>query len=172
MLLCKHLFNFTIHKSQMGKEEFMREAIRLSIENVESGNGGPFGAVIVKNGKIIARGVNIVTTNNDPTAHAEVTAIRNACKELETFQLDGCEIYTSCEPCPMCLGAIYWARPDRMYFANTKKDAANINFDDNFIYEELELPFGQRKLQTEQMLRDEALVAFQKWSESNNKIEY
>src|SRR5665811_1238742 len=132
----------------MDKKEFMREAIRLSIENVESGNGGPFGAVIVKDGKIIARGVNNVTSQNDPTAHAEVTAIRNACKELGTFQLDGCEIYTSCEPCPMCLGAIYWARTDKMYFANTKVDAANINFDDQFIYEELELPFEGRKLNT------------------------
>lgn len=156
----------------MKKEEFMREAIRLSIENVESGNGGPFGAVIVKDGKIIARGVNNVTSNNDPTAHAEVVAIRNACKELGSFQLDGCEIYTSCEPCPMCLGAIYWARPDKMYFANTKKDAAAIQFDDQFIYEELELPFAKRKLATEQLLRDEALVGFKKWSESSKKIEY
>lgn len=156
----------------MGKEEFMREAIKLSIENVESGNGGPFGAVIVKDGKIIARGVNNVTTHNDPTAHAEVTAIRNACKELGTFQLDGCEIYTSCEPCPMCLGAIYWARPDKMYFANTKKDAAAIEFDDQFIYEELEVPFTARKLSTEQILREEALVAFKRWNESTDKIEY
>lgn len=156
----------------MGNEEFMREAIRLSIENVESGNGGPFGAVIVKDGKIIARGVNNVTTNNDPTAHAEVTALRNACEELGTFQLDGCEIYTSCEPCPMCLGAIYWARPDKMYFANTKKDAAAIDFDDQFIYEELDLSFADRKLETHQMLRNEALEAFKKWQESNDKIEY
>ena len=123
------------------QSEFMQEAIQLSIENVKSGKGGPFGAVIVKDGKIIARGANGVTSTNDPTAHAEVVAIRNACKELGTFQLDGCEIYTSCEPCPMCLGAIYWARPDRMYFANTKKNAADINFDDQFIYEELELPY-------------------------------
>lgn len=156
----------------MEKEEFMREAIRLSIENVESGNGGPFGAVIVKDGKIIARGVNNVTSKNDPTAHAEMVAIRNACNELGTFQLDGCEIYTSCEPCPMCLGAIYWARPDKMYFANTKKDAAEINFDDNFIYEELSLTYTNRKLPTEQLLRIEALAGFQKWAESNNKIEY
>ncbi|OFY87376.1 MAG: tRNA-specific adenosine deaminase [Bacteroidetes bacterium RIFCSPLOWO2_12_FULL_35_15] len=156
----------------MQKEEFMREAIRLSIENVESGNGGPFGAVIVKDGKIIARGVNNVTSTNDPTAHAEVVAIRNACKEVGSFQLDGCEIYTSCEPCPMCLGAIYWARPDKMYFANTKKDAAAINFDDQFIYEELELPYSKRKLPTEQLLREEALLGFKKWSESTKKIEY
>ena len=150
----------------------MQEAIRLSIENVTSGNGGPFGAVIVKDGKIIARGANQVTSSNDPTAHAEVVAIRNACKELGSFQLDGCELYTSCEPCPMCLGAIYWARPDKMYFANTKKDAADIHFDDQFIYEELEIPYQNRKLPTEQMMREEALEAFKIWSKSINKIEY
>ena len=150
----------------------MREAIRLSIENVETGKGGPFGAVIVKDGKIIARGANQVTTDNDPTAHAEVVAIRNACKALNTFQLDGCEVYTSCEPCPMCLGAIYWARPDKIYYANTKEDAADINFDDQFIYEEIERPIGERKLFTQQMLRNEALEGFKKWSESQNKIEY
>ncbi len=154
------------------QNEFMQEAIRLSIENVTSGNGGPFGAVIVKDGKIIARGANQVTSSNDPTAHAEVVAIRNACKELGSFQLDGCELYTSCEPCPMCLGAIYWARPDKMYFANTKKDAADIHFDDQFIYEELEIPYQNRKLPTEQMMREEALEAFKIWSKSINKIEY
>ena len=154
------------------EEEFMREAIRLSIENVESGNGGPFGAVVVKDGKIIARGVNNVTSFNDPTAHAEVSAIRNACKELGTFQLDGCEIYTSCEPCPMCLGAIYWARPDKMYFANTKNDAADIQFDDQFIYEEIEMPYADRKLITIPLLREEALEAFKKWQEKDDKIEY
>jgi len=154
------------------QSEFMQEAINLSIENVKSGKGGPFGAVIVKDGKIIARGANCVTSTNDPTAHAEVVAIRNACKELGTFQLDGCEIYTSCEPCPMCLGAIYWARPDRMYFANTKKDAADFQFDDQFIYNELELHFTGRKMETKQMMRKEALVAFKLWSESISKIEY
>jgi tRNA(Arg) A34 adenosine deaminase TadA len=154
------------------QNEFMQEAIRLSIENVTSGNGGPFGAVIVRDGKIIARGTNGVTSTNDPTAHAEVVAIRNACKELGTFQLNGCEIYTSCEPCPMCLGAIYWARPDKMYFANTKKDAADILFDDQFIYEELELPYTNRKLPTEQMMREEALEAFRLWSDNTDKIEY
>ena len=154
------------------QSEFMQEAINLSIENVKSGKGGPFGAVIVKDGKIIARGANGVTSSNDPTAHAEVVAIRNACKELGTFQLDGCEIYTSCEPCPMCLGAIYWARPDRIYFANTKKDAADIQFDDQFIYNELELHFTGRKMETIQMMREEALVAFKLWSESISKIEY
>ena len=150
----------------------MQEAIRLSIENVTSGKGGPFGAVIVKDGKIIARGANEVTSSNDPTAHAEVVAIRNACKELGSFQLDGCEIYTSCEPCPMCLGAIYWARPDKMYFANTKKDAADILFDDQFIYDEIEIPYENRKLVTSQMMREEALEAFRLWSESVKKIEY
>lgn len=150
----------------------MREAIRLSIENVNYGNGGPFGAVIVKDNKIIARGVNKVTSDNDPTAHAEVVAIRNACKELGTFQLDGCEIYSSCEPCPMCLGAIYWARPDKMYYANTKQDAAEIDFDDDFIYQELALPYGERKLKTIQLLRDEAIEAFKLWKDSNDKIEY
>ena len=150
----------------------MREAIRLSIENVNYGNGGPFGAVIVKDNKIIARGVNRVTSDNDPTAHAEIVAIRNACKELGSFQLTGCEIYTSCEPCPMCLGAIYWARPDKLYYANTKKDAAEIDFDDDFIYQELELPYGERKLKTIQLLRDEAIEAFELWKNSNNKTEY
>jgi guanine deaminase len=150
----------------------MQEAIRLSIENVTTGKGGPFGAVIVKDGKIIARGANEVTSSGDPTAHAEVVAIRNACKALGTFQLDGCEIYTSCEPCPMCLGAIYWARPDKMYFANTKKDAADILFDDQFIYDEIEIPFEKRKLVTSQMMREEALEAFKLWSKSVSKIEY
>lgn len=150
----------------------MQEAIRLSIVNVDEGRGGPFGAVVVKDGKIIARGNNQVTTNNDPTAHAEVVAIREACKVLNTFQLDGCEIYTSCEPCPMCLGAIYWARPDKLYYANSKEDAAIIQFDDQFIYEEISKPIEERKLFTRQILRDEALKAFDKWSKSTNKIEY
>lgn len=151
----------------------MREAIKLSIENVESGNGGPFGAVIVKDGKIIATGKNQVTASNDPTAHAEVSAIRNACKELGTFQLDDCDLYTSCEPCPMCLGAIYWARPKRVFYANTKKDAADIQFDDDFIYKELELEdYTKRSIPFEQILRDEAIEAFQKWQNSEIKEEY
>ena len=154
------------------QKKFMREAIRLSIENVQSGNGGPFGTVIVKNGNIIASGVNKVTQSNDPTAHAEIVAIRNACETLGTFQLVGCEIYCSCEPCPMCLGAIYWARPDRIYFANTRKDAADINFDDNFIYNELDVSISQRKLPTTQLLRDEAQMAFTQWRESTAKTEY
>lgn len=154
------------------KENFMREAIRLSIDNMRAGNGGPFGAVIVKDGKIIARGFNKVTSTNDPTAHAEVVAIREACKALDSFQLAGCEIYTSCEPCPMCLGAIYWARPDKMYFANTKTDAAAIGFDDQFIYDEIELNVSERHLPTEQLLHEEALVAFQEWQQKTDKIEY
>lgn len=152
--------------------KFMREAIKLSIDNVKSGKGGPFGAVIVKDGKIIAHGTNEVTSSNDPTAHAEVVAIRNACKMLGTFQLENCDIYTSCEPCPMCLGAIYWSRPARLFFANTKKDAAEIHFDDQFIYQELEIPYQDRKLFTKQLLREEALEAFKLWSTSINKIEY
>ena len=154
------------------QKKFMREAIRLSIENVQSGNGGPFGTVIVKNGEIIASGVNKVTQSNDPTAHAEIVAIRSACETLGTFQLVGCEIYCSCEPCPMCLGAIYWARPDRIYFANTREDAADINFDDNFIYNELDVSISQRKLPTPQVLRDEAQMAFTQWRESTAKTEY
>ena len=151
---------------------FMQEAIQLSIQNVLEGKGGPFGAVVVKDGKIIARGANSVTSLNDPTAHAEVVAIREACKALNTFQLDGCEIYTSCEPCPMCLGAVYWARPDKLYYANSKEDAAAINFDDQFIYEEIAKPIAERKLFTEQLLRNEAIVAFNNWAESNIKTEY
>ena len=150
----------------------MRKAIRLSVANVEKGKGGPFGTVIVKDGKVIARGSNNVTATNDPTAHAEIVAIRKACKALKTYQLTGCEIYTSCEPCPMCLAAIYWARPDKIYYANSKEDAAAINFDDKLIYEEIAKPVPERKIFTQQVLRDEALVAFNKWSESPNKIEY
>jgi tRNA(Arg) A34 adenosine deaminase TadA len=151
---------------------FMQEAIRLSISNVEEGKGGPFGAVVVKDGKIIARGINQVTANNDPTAHAEVVAIRNACAALNTFQLDGCEIYASCEPCPMCLAAIYWARPARLFYANSKEDATAINFDDQFIYEEIAKPIAERKLFTQQLLREEAQEAFRKWSESTVKKNY
>lgn len=151
---------------------FMQEAIRLSVTNVTEGKGGPFGAVVVKDGKIIARGANSVTSTNDPTAHAEVVAIRNACKELNTFQLDDCDIYTSCEPCPMCLGAIYWARPARLFYANTKVDAADIQFDDQFIYEEIARPVSERKLFTKQLLRDEAMEAFNLWKESDAKLEY
>ena len=151
---------------------YMQEAIRLSVANVEEGKGGPFGAVVVKDGKIIAWGANEVTATNDPTAHAEVVAIRKACQVLNTFQLDDCEIYTSCEPCPMCLGAIYWARPSKLYYANSKEDAASINFDDQFIYEEIAKPIGERKLFTRQIMRSEALEAFKKWADSSIKQEY
>ncbi len=152
-------------------KEFMRRAIVLSIENVKNG-GGPFGAVIVKDGEIIAEGCNRVTANNDPTAHAEVTAIREATKKLGTFDLEGCEIYTSCEPCPMCLGAIYWAHLDRMYYGNNKTDAKNIGFDDSFIYDEIALKPQDRKLRSEQTLHDEAIVAFQDWEKKEDKVEY
>lgn len=154
------------------QEKYMQAAIELSIKNVETNQGGPFGCVIVKDGKIIATGTNQVTASNDPTAHAEVVAIRLACLTLGTFQLDGCEIYTSCEPCPMCLGAIYWARPDKLYYANSKADAASIQFDDQFIYEELARPIHERKLFTEQILREEALHAFKLWSDSDQKKRY
>ncbi|MFT5859122.1 MAG: guanine deaminase [Flavobacteriaceae bacterium] len=152
--------------------KFMREAIRISRENVESGKGGPFGAVVVKNGEIIASGGNEVTSSNDPTAHAEVVAIRKACAALGSFQLDDCDIYCSCEPCPMCLGAIYWARPNKIFYANTKVDAAEINFDDHFIYQEIDLPNHKRSLPTVQLLRDEAIDVFHKWKSSSVKTEY
>ncbi len=151
---------------------FMREAIRLSEENMRTGKGGPFGAVIVKEGQIIARGYNRVLETRDPTAHAEVVAIREAAKLLDVFHLEGCEIYTSCEPCPMCLGAIYWARLDKMYYANTKEDAAAIGFDDQFIYEELDRPVEHRRLQSVQMLRDEAQQAFREWAANPDKTPY
>jgi guanine deaminase len=151
---------------------FMREAIRLATENVSQRNGGPFGAIVVKNGEIVGRGYNQVTANNDPTAHAEVMAIRDACHNLKTFQLDGCVLYTSCEPCPMCLGAIYWARPDKLYYGCTKDDAADIAFDDAFIYEELKVPLNERKIPMLPLSRKEALVAFQLWEKNTNKINY
>ena len=150
----------------------MREAIKLSIEKMRAGIGGPFGAVVVKDGEIIARGFNKVTSTNDPTAHAEVTAIREACEKLGTFQLDDCEIYTSCEPCPMCLGAIYWARPKKVYYGNTKADAAKIQFDDQFIYDELDVPMSERKLPMIPLLREEAQQAFKEWEEKTDKVEY
>ena len=150
----------------------MHKAIHLAIENVEKRNGGPFGAVVVKDGQIIARGYNQVTALNDPTAHAEVVAIRNACKTLNSFQLDGCEIYTSCEPCPMCLGAIYWARPSKVYYACTKTDASAILFDDDFIYKEIEKPLENRSLPFVQLMREEALAAFKAWTSKTDKMEY
>lgn len=155
----------------MTKEELMRKAIELSVRNVAEG-GGPFGAVIVRNGEIIATGTNRVTANCDPTAHAEVSAIREAGRHLGTFDLKGCEIYTSCEPCPMCLGAIYWSHLDRMYYGNDKTDAARIGFDDAFIYEELKIEPGKRRLKSEQLLHDEASEAFRAWDEKDDKVAY
>lgn len=155
----------------MTNEELMKEAIRLSEENVANG-GGPFGAVIARNGEIVATGVNRVTAKHDPTAHAEVCAIREACERLNTFNLSGCEIFTSCEPCPMCLGAIYWARLDKIYFGNNKEDAKEIGFDDSFIYDELALPREGRKLPTEILLKNEAIRAFDLWRDKEDKITY
>lgn len=159
-------------KPQKENEKFMKMAIALSEQNVTQSLGGPFGAVIVKDGKLIAKSANKVTTSNDPTAHAEVSAIRKACKKLKTFDLSGCIIYTSCEPCPMCLGAIYWSRIELIYYANTKKDAADIGFDDQFIYDEIDLALHKRKLPVVQLLREEAQQAFKQWSASAIKIEY
>lgn len=153
-------------------EKFMRIAIELSEYNVKQNLGGPFGAVIVKDGMIVARSANRVVTTNDPTAHAEVSVIRLACQELGTYDLTGCEIYTSCEPCPMCLGAIYWARIDKVYYANTKADAAAIGFNDHFIYNELESPMANRKMNFIQLLRDEAMSAFKLWETTENKADY
>lgn len=155
----------------MTKEELMRKAIALSIENIANG-GGPFGAVIARAGEVIATGVNRVTASCDPTAHAEVNAIRAAATHLGSFDLSGCEIYTSCEPCPMCLGAIYWARLDKIYYANNKHDAKNAGFDDSFIYDELELKPEARRLPFETVLRNEAIKAFETWTTKPDKIVY
>ena len=150
----------------------MREAIRLSRVKSRENHGGPFGAVVVRQGKIIGRGWNRVTSQNDPTAHAEITAIRAACKRLKTFQLNDCELYASCEPCPMCLAAIYWARFKKVYYANTRRDAAQIKFDDEFIYREVARPIARRKIPMVQMLRLEALQAFAEWNAKPDKIRY
>jgi guanine deaminase len=150
----------------------MNRAIELSLEKMKSGEGGPFGAVVVKNGKIIAEGWNQVTSANDPTAHAEVNAIRKACKALNTYSLQGCEIYTSCEPCPMCLSAIYWARLDKIYFANTREDAAKINFDDEFLYNEIGKQISDRKIPMIQMNRDQAIKVFETWQKKTDKVPY
>lgn len=155
----------------MTDKELMREAIRLSEENVVNG-GGPFGAVIARDGEVIATGVNRVTAAHDPTAHAEVNAIREACRKLNTYDLSGCVIYSSCEPCPMCLGAIYWAHLDKLFFGNNKTDAKKIGFDDSFIYDELELPRDRRRLPSRVMLSDEAIRAFEMWMQKSDKIEY
>jgi len=150
----------------------MREAIRISVAKMRGDQGGPFGAVVVRQDKIIGRGWNRVTSTNDPTAHAEVVAIRDACQQLKTFQLDDCELYTSCEPCPMCLSAVYWARLKRVYYGNTRKDAARIAFDDDFIYREVALPISSRKIPMKQLLRKEALAAFVEWKHKADKIPY
>ena len=156
----------------MYQKKFMEEAVTLSRKCLGTGKGGPFGAVVVKDGQIVGRGSNSVTLLNDPTAHAEVMAIREACKNLGTFQLEGCEIYTSCEPCPMCMGAIYWARPERVYYAADRQDAARAGFDDSFIYEELDLPLMERKIISEQHDRAIAENVFQQWKNLDNKIDY
>lgn len=160
------------YKMDRFDKRFMIEAINMAEENIRSGKGGPFGAIVVKNGEIIAKGANHVTTNNDPTAHAEVVAIREACKVLGDFQLIGCEVYTSCEPCPMCLGAIYWARPDRFYYGGSKQDAAKAGFDDSFIYKEINKNPDQRSIPGFQHLQQEAVKVFQIWLDNENKTEY
>lgn len=155
-----------------GEQRFMKEALSLALENVRSDRGGPFGAVVVKDGEVIARGTNLVTSVNDPTAHAEIVAIRNACNLLGTFQLSGCEIYTSCEPCPMCLGAIYWARPDCVFFANSRDDAAAIGFDDRFIYEEIAQDGEKRAIPLLRMDLEGRLESFKAWGKKAGKKSY
>ena len=153
-------------------QDWMREAIALAIQNVRTERGGPFGALVVRDGKLIASGVNSVTATNDPTAHAEMVAIRNACRDLGAFQLVGCEIYSSCEPCPMCLGAIYWARPERFYFACSKQDARACGFDDAMIYDELSRAPAERAIAGRSLLREEGLAAFEEWARSPVKVRY
>ena len=153
-------------------EQFMKEAIQLALDGLRSKEGGPFGAVVVRNGQIVGRGNNEVTSSNDPTAHAEVVAIRDACRNLNSFQLDGCEIYTTCEPCPMCLGAIYWARPSKVFYACSKEDAAGIGFDDQFIYKEIELSMPARKIRFIRLLQEEAMDVFRKWEAKEDKKMY
>ena len=156
----------------MNKNDFMDKAIERSSYGMDNNYGGPFGAVIVKDGEIVAEAFNRVTSSNDPTAHAEVTAIREACKKLNTFDLSGCELYTSCEPCPMCLAAIYWARIKKIYYANTKEDAADIDFDDNFIYKEFAKEKSERSIPMEQIGRDKAIEVFKNWTKKQDKVEY
>lgn len=155
-----------------GQQQFMEEAIRLAEKGMNSGRGGPFGCVIVRKGEIVARGENRVTSSLDPTAHAEVTAIREACRELKTFQLNDCELYTSCEPCPMCLAAIYWARIPEVYYGNTRADAAAIGFDDDFIYQQIPLPPEARTIKMQPLLRESAQVGFKAWAEKTDKVKY
>ncbi|MEJ7611246.1 MAG: nucleoside deaminase [Ferruginibacter sp.] len=154
------------------EEQFMQEAIALSSSGIQQNDGGPFGCVIVKGDTIVGRGNNKVTSSNDPTAHAEIVAIRDACKNLNTFQLDDCEVYTSCEPCPMCLGAIYWARPKVIYFANNREDAAAIGFDDSMIYEEMSTEIGKRKIPIIKIGRENALKVFEAWKNKSDKTAY
>lgn len=153
-------------------ESFMKMAIALAEENAKTGNGGPFGALVVKDGEIVGRGANHVTTANDPTAHAEVNAIRDACKNLNTFQLDGCELYSSCEPCPMCLGAIYWARLDKLYYSATRNDAADAGFDDSFIYDQMNIPNEERSLNIECISLQSAQKVFDDWKKNTEKTPY
>jgi tRNA(Arg) A34 adenosine deaminase TadA len=156
----------------MTREDLMRRAIKLAAENVRAGRGGPFGAVVVQGRQVVAEGTNLVTSTNDPTAHAEVVAIRRACAALGTFQLSGCELYTSCEPCPMCLGAIYWARPSAIYFGATHIDAAEAGFDDSFIYQQTRMKVTDRAIPTKQLLYDEARYPFEVWRNQEAKILY
>lgn len=151
---------------------FMQRAIDLAKKGIDSNSGGPFGAVVVKNNKIIAEGFNKVTSTNDPTAHAEIVAIKEACKKLGSFQLDDCIIYTSCEPCPMCLGAIYWARPKKVYYACNREDAAMIDFDDQFIYDEIDKPIENRQITFDNIMRNNAIKVFKNWKDKSDKIEY
>jgi guanine deaminase len=152
--------------------EFMRRAIALALDNVRTGRGGPFAALVVKDGAVVSEGANCVTSTNDPTAHAEVVAIREACRKLSDFQLSGCDLYTTCEPCPMCLGAIYWARPARVFFACIAADAAAAGFDDAFIYDELKVPQVARRIPMHQLLRDESLAIFSLWMNQETKTPY
>lgn len=152
--------------------KFMQRAIDIALEGMDRGKGGPFGAVIVKDGVIVGEGSNEVTSTDDPTAHAEVVAIRRACEKLGDFQLKGCELYTTCEPCPMCIGAIYWARPDKVYYGSTKEDAAVIGFDDQFIYEEIDVAMQERKIPFVQMYREGTIGLFEKWDEKDDRVDY
>jgi guanine deaminase len=174
MALSRLPTTITLHDPNpfMSPEMFMREAIKEAEAGMRDGQGGPFGCVIVRRGEVIARGKNRVTSTNDPTAHAEVTAIRAACRALATFSLEDCELYTSCEPCPMCLAAVYWARIPRLFYANTRTDAAAIGFDDEFIYQQIPLPPEKRALAMTPLLREEAQVAFREWQEKPDKVRY
>jgi tRNA(Arg) A34 adenosine deaminase TadA len=156
----------------MDSESWMGKAIELARENVRAGRGGPFAALVVKDGALLASGTNLVTSTNDPTAHAEIVAIREACRALGSFQLAGCEVYTTCEPCPMCMGAIYWARPARLYYAGTRADAARVGFDDAYIYEQIETPVEARAIPMTQLMREGALSAFAEWERKSDKIQY